>query len=780
MSHWDSLENLFSEALNVPEAERGSFVVARCGQDTATRDELLRLLAARRNMGDFLESNMLDFGGQTFGSYRAMEEIGRGGMSVVYRGQRIDGDFEKRVAIKVILAQTGAAPEARLLAALEHPNIARLLDSGLTPLGFRYLVMEYVEGVPCTAYTGAKSESEKLRLFLHVCQGVQAAHQSLIVHRDLKPDNIIVTADGTVKLLDFGIAKMLAPSGTQTVGPRAYTIDYASPEQILGYPASTSNDIYSLGVLLCELVGGRLPRELSGLTVDEVIRRIQQDEPASIPLRGDLAIIARKALRSNAAERYESAGALARDIERYLAGEPIEARTPTFGYRAARFIARHRYAVAASSLAVLALAGASAYALRQARLAETRFSQVRSLAKAVMFELHDAVQPLANSLPARQLIVERSLTYLDALAADPSASADVLIETARGYLRLAEIQGKDGERPSLGQSDEALARGKQAVALARRVAAANPRHAEARITLAEALSSVGSSYVVLGKPKDAVAAARESHAMAEELFRANVRDIRLKNFAAEQCLLLGDAYGETQNYKEAVPLLERSATLYRELSQADPENRTLQHNLSRAHNYACTLHTQSGNKTEGARHNRLALQLSRGLYQAEPARYRAAYASDLGTSAYFESDAKRYDRAVELYTEQLRLRREMLAANPRDNVTALRVAATLTRICFQAAKAGRLEAAIQAGEEAVTQLRTIRAKDPANATIATEFIYALTDLGVAYSKAQRNDKACALGREAASLFQGPLRNSALSYTRHQKTIEELTALCGRP
>ncbi|MBL8217856.1 MAG: hypothetical protein JNL62_01435 [Bryobacterales bacterium] len=137
MSHWDSLENLFSEALNVPEAERESFVVARCGQDTATRDELFRLLAARRNMGDFLESNMLDFSGQTFGSYRAMEEIGRGGMSVVYRGQRIDGDFEKRVAIKVILAQTGAAPEARLLAALEHPNIARLLDSGLTPLGFR-------------------------------------------------------------------------------------------------------------------------------------------------------------------------------------------------------------------------------------------------------------------------------------------------------------------------------------------------------------------------------------------------------------------------------------------------------------------------------------------------------------------------------------------------------------------------------------------------------------------------------------------------------------------
>ncbi|MBS1825494.1 MAG: serine/threonine protein kinase [Acidobacteria bacterium] len=774
MSEFTHLEDLFAEALLLPEGEREAFAAAHCA-DSAMREELLGMLAARRRMGSFLEGSMLDFGGQTFGAYRAMEEIGRGGMSVVYRGQRVDGDFDKRVAIKVILVQTGAAPEARLLAALEHPNIARLLDSGVTAVGFRYLVMEYVEGVPCTAYAAAATEREKLQLFLQVCHGVQAAHQSLIVHRDLKPDNIVVTVEGSVKLLDFGIAKLLAPSGTQTVGPRAFTIDYASPEQILGYPASTANDVYSLGVLLCELVGGRLPRQLAELPVDEVVRRLEG--AADVPLNGDLGVIARKALRFQASERYESAGALARDVERYLAGEPIEARRPTFRYRAARFVSRHRYAVAAGVVVALALAGTAGYALRQARLAETRFEQVRSLAGSVMFELHDAVQPLGNSLPARQLIVKRSLEYLDALAADASASDAVVLDTARGYLRLAEIQGKDGESASLGQTAEALERGKQGVALARRVAARSPGLREGRLVLSEALNTVASAHVLMGKPEEAIAAAREGLALAEGLMKEAPGDARAKALVAEQCLIAGDALGDAKQPKEAIAMLERSAKLYGELLAAAPGNRMYEMNLARAHNFACTLNVTSGNKEEGRRHNRAALEHSRRLYERDAKRNRAMYASDLGVSAFFESDAQRFEKAVEIYEEQLRLRREMLTENPQDNATAIRVGATLSRICFQATKAGKLEKAIRAGEDAVTLLRVIRAKDPSNAMAVTETAYGLTDLGMAYAKANRKDKACVLGKEAVVLLEQRSRNAMASYTRLKDKAKELEGMC---
>ncbi|MBN8731664.1 MAG: protein kinase [Acidobacteria bacterium] len=563
LNTWGKAEEVFAEALKREESQRLEFVRERLQGDEVTIEEVMRLLEAYQHMGDFLDTSVLDFRGEQFGAYRALDEVGRGGMSIVYRGERVDGGFDKQVAIKVVLTQAGMAPETRILAALEHPNIARLLDAGVTSLGFRYLVMEFVEGVPCTGYAPAQTAEAKLRLFLQVCHGVQAAHQSLIVHRDLKPDNILVTSGGQVKLLDFGIAKMLAPVGEQTVGPRAYTIEYASPEQVLGQPASTANDVYSLGVVLFEWLTGDVPRELSGLPLEEALRRMKEKAPAGPGLAGDLELIVRKAMAHDAALRYGSPGALARDLELYLAGKPVLARPATWGYRAQRFLSRHRYSATAAMAAVVALAGTAIYAARQAQLAETRFAQVRTLSRSVLFELHDAVEPLEGSGPARRLIARRSQAFLDAVARDGSASDEVVLDAARGYLRLAGIQASGEAQAETTQGGQLIRR---ALELARRVVARAPANAQARLVLVDVLQRASHLAIEAGDAKTASGAAREAVTLSGEALRAAPDRVDALSRAGSSLHALARALARSGNWSASRAAAEQSVARRRELA----------------------------------------------------------------------------------------------------------------------------------------------------------------------------------------------------------------------
>lgn len=293
---WKRVEEIFSQALDLSPAERSAFLHTH---DPALRRHVESLLAAHEQAGDYLESGAVDFLRETFGQYRAGKEIGRGGMSVVYLGERLGGEFERQVAIKVLLGASGPmAEETRILAGLEHSHIARLYDAGVTSSGFRYLVMEYIDGAPIDRYAQQLNESQKLRLFLQVCAGVQYAHRSLIVHRDLKPGNILVTREGVAKLLDFGIAKMLSvETAGHTTGVRAWTPDYASPEQIQGRPITTSADVYSLGVVLYELLTGRPPRSFENESLERILERAAGEEIAVPKLTGDIAVAINRVYR---------------------------------------------------------------------------------------------------------------------------------------------------------------------------------------------------------------------------------------------------------------------------------------------------------------------------------------------------------------------------------------------------------------------------------------------------------------------------------------------------
>jgi WD40 repeat protein/serine/threonine protein kinase len=471
--HWQRVREIFDAVSEQPPSERAALLESASGDDEVLRAEVEKLLRAHDRVADFLEESPLvavfpkdipdtEAIGRRIGPYQVVGEIARGGMGVVYKAVRADDEYQKQVAIKLVWPGTGGEKllqrfrqERQILAQLEHPNIARLLDGGTTAEGWPYVVMEYVAGVPMTAYCDAHrlSITERLQLFRTVCAAVQYAHQNLIIHRDLKPDNILVTEDGTVKLLDFGIAKLLdtalgpeAAKLTRT-GWRLMTPAYASPEQVRGETMTTASDVYSLGVVLYELLTGHRPFRLKGLLPHEAMRMICEEEPKRpsqaiirtvaesdldgqrrsthtpeavsrmgegsperlrARLQGDLDNIVLMALRKEPQQRYASVEQFSEDIARHLAGQPVIARKGTLSYRASKFIRRHKVGVTIATLALLALILGLVLSVRQARLAEEQARWQRRLLYAV--DMRQAGEDwYTGNLARMEELVERHL-----------------------------------------------------------------------------------------------------------------------------------------------------------------------------------------------------------------------------------------------------------------------------------------------------------------------------------------------------------------------------------
>jgi non-specific serine/threonine protein kinase/serine/threonine-protein kinase len=520
--HWRRVKDLFDAALARDPAARAGFVAVAAAGDPALADEVLRLVALDEKASGFLSAPadapaVAVAAGRRIGRYRVLGEMGRGGMGVVLRAVRDDDQYQKQVAIKLLRGGLGPdfvverfKAERQILATLEHPNIAHLIDGGATEEGWPWLAMECVEGRPIDEFCVRRGLSirGRLELFRTVCSAVQYAHQRLVVHRDLKPSNILVTEDGIPKLLDFGIAKLLGaePGSTLTKFP-LMTPEYASPEQVAGAPITTAADVYSLGMLLYELLAGRRAYELAAWSPQEIVRVVCEVEPqppsavapqeVSRRLAGDLDTIVLKTLRKEPARRYASVQELSEDIRRHLAGLPVLARGDTLGYRVSRFVARHRAGVAAAALLLISLLGGMAMTLRQARIAEAnraqserRFADVRKLANWVLFDMHDAIAKLPGSTPASKQLVEKAVDYLDGLAGEAAGDQALQGEIARGYERLSRIQGQPGWA-NLGDVAAAIASQRKAIALRERLVAAAPADAGARALLAKSHAALG-------------------------------------------------------------------------------------------------------------------------------------------------------------------------------------------------------------------------------------------------------------------------------------------------
>ncbi len=439
---WERLEELFAKAVELPCDRRAAFVERETGSDPELRAQLVDLLdhdtgAAGRialAIGSMAQAAALttEWAGRRFGPYRIVREIGRGGMGMVFEAVHDDDEYRKTVALKIgpwwhdlDSVRERFRHERQILAGLEHPNIARFLDGG-THDGIPYFAAaEYVEGCSITEYASRRGLRlrDKIELFRQVCAAVHYAHQNLLVHRDLKPGNILVNEEGLPKLLDFGIAKLLTPlpdAAFHTLtGTSPWTPDYASPEQVRGRPITTRTDVYSLGLILFELLAGERGQKAdtsSPLALDRSI--CEMETPAasaraamlgrhalSRQLRGDLDTIIAMAIRKEPERRYGTPAALSEDLGRYLKGMPVEARPGTLAYRAGKLFGRHRVAVTAGVLVAASLAGGVAATIYQARRAEHRFQQVRRLANTVLFGVQDRLQDVAGATEAREWAV---------------------------------------------------------------------------------------------------------------------------------------------------------------------------------------------------------------------------------------------------------------------------------------------------------------------------------------------------------------------------------------
>jgi serine/threonine-protein kinase len=521
---WQAISPYLDQALDMPDGEREAWLAALREQNPVLADHLQTLLDEHRALAQarFLEHGSMPLpgqaalAGQMIGAYTLLSPIGQGGMGTVWLAERSDGRFQRRVAVKFLSIGLAGGKErfkreGSIVGRLAHPHIAELLDAGVSSPGQPYLVLEYVDGDHIDRYCDQhKLDVEaRLRLFLDVLDAVAYAHAQLIVHRDIKPSNVPVRNDGQVKLLDFGIAKLLEGEG-QSAGPTlltregggAMTPEYAAPEQVTGGPVTTATDVYGLGVLLYVLLTGQHPAGPGPHAPADLVKAIVDTEPprlsnvvaltkpdgeavtpnatkrATTPdklrrvLRGDLDTIVAKALKKNPRERYTSVTALADDLRRYLEHEPITARPDTLRYRGGKFVRRYRVPVAASALVILSLSAGLYEANRERVIAERRFGQLRQLSNKI-FDLDKAIAGLPGSTQARQKLVTASLEYLGGLASDARGNVDLALELGEGYWRVARVQGVPIEM-NLGQPSQAELSLKKANELINGVLASRP------------------------------------------------------------------------------------------------------------------------------------------------------------------------------------------------------------------------------------------------------------------------------------------------------------------
>ena len=706
------LTDLLDEALQLPTAERNAFLASACQGDTALQHEAESLIASFEQASSFIEAPVFagvdDFPfpddqpmeGRLIGHYTIVRELGRGGMGVVYLAERAD-EYREQIALKIIKRGMDTdfvvrrfRHERQILASLNHPNIARLFDGGTTEEGLPYFVMEYIEGEPIDQYCDHHNLTiqARLKLFRIVCAAVQYAHQNLVIHRDLKPGNILITADGTVKLLDFGIAKILNPEISQTIEKtatlmRLMTPEYASPEQVRGELVTTTSDVYSLGVVLYELLTGQRPYRITSILPSDIERIICEQEPMrpsqksevrgqkrkrSLPfyrlpataLRGDLDNIVLMALRKEPLRRYASVEQFAEDIRRHLEGLPVIARADTFSYRTGKFMQRHKVGVAATALIVLSLIAGLMTTVWQARRAqaqqakaERRFNDVRKLANAYLFEFHDAIAELQGTTQARSLVVKRALEYLDSLAQEASDDRGLQQELAAAYLKVGDAQGRPGHA-NLGDKEGALTSYRKALAIYEALAATGNNDAAFRQEMTTGFTRVGDA-LQYHDSKAALASYRQGLAAANPSDRLSIANFHQR--IGEMQITTGDAAGAAASQQQAM-------ALYETLAAETPNDKKAQRSLFINYIKAGNLLFEAGEPKAALPLYLKTVPMARAIADADPLNARAqrelaACVDKVGNALLAIGETS---GALTNYNEAFSIRRKIAAADAKN------------------------------------------------------------------------------------------------------------------
>ena len=759
-ARWRQVKEILYAASQIDGSGRERYLAEQCGDDVSLRAEIEDLLVAVEESGRFLETPpraFLDFEEMQIGPYRILDEAGRGGMGVVYRALR-DGDYQQIVAIKLVRAELANQSlterfriERQTLALLNHPNIARLLDGGATADGRPYLVMEWIEGRPIHQYCREQglTTRQRLELFLLVCDAVAHAHRNLVVHRDLKPSNILITTEGQPKLLDFGIAKVFSmeetePEATLTLaGARPLTPEYASPEQVRQEAVTTATDVYSLGAVLYELLTGAQAHRIETRTPGAIERAVCGSTPLAassvtgpdgVPrreLRGDLDNILAKALEKDPARRYPHVDEFAADIRRHLECRPVLARPASLAYRVSRFARRNKLLVGSAAAVLVALAGGLGMALWQAHrarveqdLAEQRFQLARQLAGSVLYEFHDGIRDLQGSLKVQQLVLQRSLEYLDKLAAGARTNPALERDLANGYERVAELAGGGGIS-NLGRDQEALHTLRKALELRRQVLASNPRSPEFRRDLARThrrfvdLDTLGAS--------ERLEHAKAATSLVEGLLREAPADSRIRNDLAISEYDMGLCLEMQARFLEAAVYFRKALA---HAADPHPENLALYHKrlggaLIRSNDLPGAIAEYRA---------ALAIDEPRALVNLADVRAKLNLSYDYSDIGLILRLMGRTEDGLEQYRKAQRIRAEVAAADPKDARPAHGLAVITWRIADLLAAMGDRRKSEAAFVRAVELAESYRSRFPEKGDAAGLLADISREFGEIYSQ----------------------------------------------
>lgn len=703
---WDRVENLFLAVADLAPEERERFLQSACGEDPALRAEVESLLACDdKGVGDIcaaVESAaalLLDVpaaAGAHLGAYRVEEEIGHGGMGTVYLGARDDDQYQKRVAIKVVKRGMDTAEvlsrfrhERQILANLDHAYIARLLDAGTTPDGRPFFVMDYVEGLPLDVFCRRQGLDIKAhcRLFLMICDAVSYAHRNLVVHRDLKPANIFIMGDGTPKLLDFGVAKLLSADAetalTRTTIPRPFTPEYASPEQVRGHPVTTATDIYSLGAVLYELLTGERAQPITSSSPVEIERAVCDTEVprpslAAPCLDADLDSIVLMAVRKEPERRYASVDQFVEDLRRYLDGRPVVARQSSFAYRAFKFVRRRRYEVAAAALVVASLVAGIVIALVQSR--QTEAARRTAVAeRAIAYRERSRAEA-----ESRQAESARQAEALQRSIADQQRNQAVE-ERARAERRLTELfQLADR---TLFDIHDVISELPGAIEARRQIVKTTLDYLQSlekdpvlddrmRLALSTAYSRVGGIQGDPYRPSlgDFPAAAESysrAKALLQPLYLRKNHDPDLLYRWIEAEAGLDEATARTGHRKEAVEALLKVLPISHRLAHLRPSEKWAVTQEPSIHHRLAIL--MRDNLEQSLEHSNQEIAIQTELVARFPKELdlQESLASALSTVAYSFGARGEMAKATELYERSIRMREEMLPVRS-DNVNLRR------------------------------------------------------------------------------------------------------------
>lgn len=711
--NWQKVKEIFEQIAEIAPENRADILQ---NETEEIRHEVESLLKFHDEAEDFIEESAFDVATQVLASnenligkqiddYRIICELGRGGMGAVFLAERADGMFEQKVALKIIKRGMDSdaiiqrfSLERQILASLEHPFIARLIDGGISDDGLPYFVMEFVEGKRIDDFCNDENLSveSRLKLFQKVCEAVQYAHRNLVVHRDLKPSNILVTKEGTPKLLDFGIAKLLQTQGEirSETQFQIFTPEYASPEQVRGEKITTSSDVYSLGVLLYELLTDDFPYHFKSKTPLEIASVVCNSEPLRPSfaitnenqrpktndqrrknnpqskiqnLKSDLDNIVLMALRKEPERRYQSAAELSEDIERFLAGLPIKAQANTFFYLAQKFVQRNTIAVSFASIAFVGIFVGLITTTWQMRIAQTerakaekRFNDVRRLANSVVFDYHDSIAKFAGTTAVRERLVKDALEYLDNLNNEAENDKGLQRELATAYSKIGDVQGNPNNA-NLGKTKDALASYQKAFAIRDKLLSANTNDTNLRSEMAEIHEKLAEVLRVSDDIKTAF-----SHLKAAQTLRENLtpsRELALNYLKIGS--LLGDEnssnLGETKN---GLLFVEKAISNLKNLQQTD-ENKTA---LVECYLTQANLLFSTGKVTEALNISREALNLQESLTSTDSAnpKKQKVLANTYNRVADMLFEFDKFDEALKLVKKAIEISEKLVQSDAND------------------------------------------------------------------------------------------------------------------